>query len=173
MGNHSWELSAEPKGLSCQREGGGGGGNIYKHSNSSLEGDTVSHLAGKALFREVQKLLSLITNFRKSASHRKFYASIQQQITDNPWSGVSHCPLAVTPLPSASPSSPPTSPSSSPSFLTTVLYKTYYWEGIFFNEAKVSTNLLQTWYNVMTGLLSREQCILFNVKKVVHNREYT
>ena len=81
-------------------------------------------------FSEKPKVYSeQITDFHKSVSHRKFYAPIQQLITDNPWSGVSHCPLTVTPLPSPPSSSFPTSPSPSPSFLTTVLYKTYYWEG--------------------------------------------
>ena len=71
------------------------------------------------------------------------------------------CPTVPTPLPS---SPPATSPSPSPSFLTTVLCKTYYREGntsTFFNKANISTNLLQTWYNVLSGLLSREQYILF------------
>ena len=48
-----------------------------------------------------------MTDFRKSVSHWKFYRTNSTTIiTDNPysWSGVSHCTLTVSPLPSPPPS---------------------------------------------------------------------
>ena len=40
-----------------------------------------------------------ITDFRKSVSHRKFYAPIQQLITDNPLSPPPFLPTSYLPLP--------------------------------------------------------------------------
>ena len=52
-----------------------------------------------------------------SVSHTKFYAPIQQLITDNPWSGVPPVCLSFPFLPS----------SFHPFPLTIVLYKTHYY----------------------------------------------
>ena len=54
-------------------------------------------------FQRAQRLLTQqITDFCKSVSHRKLYAPIQQLLLQiiSSWSGVSHCPLTVSPLPS-------------------------------------------------------------------------
>ena len=102
-----------------------------------------------------RSLIFIRVSHAENSTHQfNNYTTIQQQIIP----GV--CP---PPLPHLLPPPPP----------TIVLYKTYYYrEGNtnrLFNKAKVPTNLLQTWYNVITGLLSKEQYILFNEAKVSTN----
>ena len=117
------------------------------------------------LFSEKPKGYSQqITDFRKSVSHRKFYTPIQQLITDNPWwvLTVSLSPLPPPFLPISYLFSPPSLLLYCTRLIITEKEVLIY----FVNKAKVSTSLLQTWYNEITGLLSREQYILFLIKEI-------